>query len=154
MVQCSLCGCTQPTTVHVLGGCPSSLKQGRFTYRHNQVLHYLTVELTKVISEVGIISVYADLTGMCVSDSPQATISPSLLITSYCPDTVFYNESSNSVALLELTSVTCPLDSVEHLKSARDRKQGKREYQELQSEFDRQRIPCFYDTIEISVLSH
>ena len=55
------------------------------------------------------------------------------------------------MALLELT---CPLDSIEHLKSARDRKQGKREYQELQSEFDCQGIPCFYDTIEISVLGH
>jgi len=37
------------------------------------------------------------------------------------------------VALLELTS---PLDSVEHLKSARVRKKEKREYQELQSEFN------------------
>ena len=105
----------------------------------------MTVELTKVVSEVGTISVYADLPGMRASDSPQATIPPSLLITS---DIVFYNESSNSVALLEMT---CPLDSVEHLKSARDRKQGKREYQELQSEFG---FPCFYDTTEISVLGH
>ena len=88
-VKCSLCGCTQPTTAHVLGGSPSSLKQGRFTYRHNQVLHCLTVELTKVISEVGTISVYADLPGMRASDSPQATIPPSLLITSYRPDIVF-----------------------------------------------------------------
>ena len=85
------------------------------------------------------------------SDSPQATIPPSLLITSYRPDIVFYNESSNSVALLELT---CLLDSIEHLKSARDQKQGKREYQELQSEFDCHGIPCCYDTIEISVLGH
>ena len=88
---------------------------------------------------------------MRASDSPQATIPPYLLTTSYRPDIVFYNESSSSVALLELT---CPLDSVEHLKPARDQKQGKREYQELQPEFDRQGIPCFYDTIEISVLGH
>ena len=136
-MKCSLCDCTQPTTAHVLGGCPSSLKQGYFTYRHDQVLRCLTVKLTKVISEVGPIS---DLPGMCASDSPQVTIPPSLLITSYRPDVVFYNESSNSVALLELA---CPLDSVEHLKSSRDQKQGKREYQELQSEFDRQAISCF-----------
>ena len=43
---------------------------------------------------------------------------------------------------------------VEHLKSARVRKQEKREYQELQSEFDRLGIPCSYDTIELSVLGH
>ena len=35
--KCSLCGCTQPTTAHVLGGYPSALTQGRFTFRHNQV---------------------------------------------------------------------------------------------------------------------
>jgi len=55
------------------------------------------------------------------------------------------------VALLELT---CPLDLIHHLNSARDRKQGNKEYQELQSEFDCLGIPCIYDTIELSVLGH
>jgi len=40
------------------------------------------------------------------------------------------------MVLLELT---CPLDSIEHLNSAKDQKQGMREYQELHSEFDRLR---------------
>jgi len=43
---------------------------------------------------------------------------------------------------------------VEHLKSARVRKQEKREYQELQSEFDRLGISCSCDTIKLSVLGH
>ena len=72
------------------------------------------------------------------------------LVTSYHPDIVLCS-GSNKVALLELA---CPLDSVEHLKSARVRKQEKREYQELQSEFDRLGIPCSYNTIELSVLGH
>ena len=47
-----------------------------------------------------------------------------IAITPYRPDIVLYNEGNNSIALLELT---CPLDSVEHLNFARDRKQEKRE---------------------------
>ena len=126
------------------------MKQGRFTYYHNQVLQCLTAELKKLLSTAGIVSVYADLPGLCASDSPQATVPPTILVTSYHPDIVLCN-GSNKVALLELT---CPLDSVEHLKSARVRKQEKREYQELQSEFDRLGIPCSYDTIELSVLGY
>ena len=55
------------------------------------------------------------------------------------------------MALLELT---CPLDSIHHLESARDRKQSKEEYHQLLSEFDRLGVPCFYDTVELSVLGH
>ena len=76
---------------------------------------------------------YADLPGMRVSDCPQSTIPPFLLITPYWPDLVIFNKSNNSVAMLELT---CPLDSVQNLESARECKQGKNEYQEIQSEFD------------------
>ena len=82
-----------------------------------------------------------DLPGMRASDSPQTTIPPSLLITPYRPDIVIYNQINNSVALLELT---CPLDSVHHLESARERKQGKTEYQQILSEFDRLGTPCSY----------
>ena len=86
--RCSLCSCTQPTTAHVLGGCPTSLKQGRFTYHHNQVLQCLTAELKKLLSTAGIVSVYADLPGLRASDSPQATVPPTIPVTSYHPDIV------------------------------------------------------------------
>ena len=99
------------------------------------------------------ISIYADLPGMRASDCPQSTIPPFLLITPYWPDLVIFNQSNNSVAVLELT---CPLDSVQNLESdsARECKQGKNEYQEIQSEFDRLGVRCFYSTIELSVLGH
>ena len=92
------------------------------------------------ISGFNTIHVYADLPGMRASESPQGTIPPSLIITSYRPDIVIYNETCNLVALLELT---CPLDSIHHLESARDRKQSKEEYHQLLSEFDRLGVPCF-----------
>jgi len=43
---------------------------------------------------------------------------------------------------------------LDHLESARNCKQGKQEYQQILSEFDLLGVPCFYDTIEISVLGH
>ena len=149
--KCTLCGCVRPTTSHVLGGCPVALSQDRFTYRHNQVLHCLASKLSDFLSGFNTIHVYADLPGMRASESPQGTIPPSLIITSYRPDIVIYNETCNLVALLELT---CPLDSIHHLESARDRKQSKEEYHQLSSEFDRLGVPCFYDTVELSVLGH
>jgi len=79
--KCALCGSAQPTTAHVLGACPVALSQGHFTYRHNQVLNCLAIEL----SGSGI-SLYTDLPGLQASDCPQSTIPPSLLVTSYWPD--------------------------------------------------------------------
>ena len=87
---------------------------------------------------------------MRASDCPQSTI-PFLLITPYRPDLVIFNKSNNSVAMLELT---CPLESVQNLESAREPKQGKKEYQEIQSEFYRLGVCCFYSTIELSVSGH
>ena len=126
------------------------MSQDRFTYRHNQVLHCLASKLSDFLSGSNTIHVYADLPGMRASESPQGTIPPSLLITSYHPD-VIYNATRSLVVLLELT---CPLDSIHHLESARDRKQSKEEYLQLSSEFDHLGVPCFYDTVELSVLGH
>ena len=64
---------------------------------------------------------------------------------------LIHNRRSNSIATLELT---CPLDSVHHLKAARDHKLGKEDYQLLLLELDHLDIVSFYDTIEMSVLSH
>ena len=108
-------------------------------------------ELSTFVAGQCMLSVYADLPEMRASDSPQTTIPPSLLITPYRPDIVIYNQMNNSVALLELT---CPLDSVHHLESARERKQKKTEYQQILSEFDHLIILCSYYTIELSVLGH
>ena len=55
------------------------------------------------------------------------------MVTPYRPDNVIYNETCNSVALLELTF---PLDSMQHLESARDCKQSKEEYLQILSELD------------------
>ena len=147
-MQCSLCGCIQPTTAHVLSSCLVALSQDRFTYWHDQVLHCLA---SKLSASHNTIHVYTDLPDMRASESPQGTIPSSLIITPYCPDIVIYNETCNLVALLELT---CPLDSIHHLESAIDWKQSKEEYHQILSEFCRLGVPCHYDTVELSVLGH
>jgi len=134
-----------------LGGCPAALTQGRFTFRHNQVLKCLATEISKLFSGSSSVFLYADLPGLHASDCPQATIPVSLLVTPYRPDLVIYNRSSNCVAMMELT---CPLDSVERLQSARDYKQGKQEYLMIQSELHRLGVDCSYSTVEVSVLGH
>jgi len=83
-----MCVVTQPTTAHGLGGCPFALTQGRYTYRHDQVLNCLTAELSKVLSEQ-----CTDLPGRHASNSPQATVPPSIFITPYCPDIVIHNKA-------------------------------------------------------------
>ena len=103
---------------------PVALSQSCLTYRHDVVLHCIVSNLSRVFAESQTIHIYAELPGMHVSVSPQATIPSTLIVTSYRPDIVIYNESTNSVALLELT---CTLDSIHHLESVKDRQQTKGE---------------------------
>jgi len=101
--------------------------------------------LSDLLAEDTSVCIYA---GMRASESPQGTVPISLMVTSYRPDIVIYNVTSNSVALIELT---CPLDSTQHLESARDRKQSKYEYLQILSKLDRLGV-SIYDTVELSVL--
>ena len=149
--KCSLCDCTRPTTAHILNGCPIALSQGRFTFRHDQVLHCLASGISTLVGQPNTIHVYADLPGMRASEAPPSTIPTSLMVTPYRPDIVLYSEITHTVVLFELT---CPLDSFQHLESARDRKQSKGEYLQILSELDRLGTTSQYDTIEISVLGH
>ena len=80
-----------------LGVCSTSLKWGRFTYCHNQVLQCLTAQAKKLFSTAGIVSVYADLPGLHASDSPQATVPLTIRVTSCHPDIVLCS-GSNKVA--------------------------------------------------------
>ena len=43
--SCQLCDCHRPTSAHILIGCPTALQQGRYTYRHDQVLLSLLLSI-------------------------------------------------------------------------------------------------------------
>jgi len=149
--KCTLCDSNRPTTAHILGGCSVALSQQRYTYRHNQVLFTLVSKLTTIFSDCRVVSVYADLQGFRFNDSPPETIPSTVLITPYRPDIVIYNRLTSSMGIIELT---CPLDSLQHLESARTRKQFKPEYVQLLAELDRLMISHCYRTVEVSVLGH
>jgi len=87
--------------------------------------HQLVIDIFKHLPSI---KVFADLPNLQASVSPPTTIPPEVMLTSYCPDLVFYNTATKSIALLELT---CPLDSMHHFESARSHKQNKLEYQQL-----------------------
>ena len=111
--------------------------QESYSYRHNLVLHCVVSNLSSVFAGSQTnktIHVYAGLLGMHASVSPQVTIPPTLLVIFYRPDIVIYNESTNSIALLDLT---CTLYSIYHLESARDCKQTKEDYLLVLSKLDK-----------------
>ena len=120
-----------------MSACPVALTQNRYTYRHNLTLQCLAYQFIKFFEHLPRIQVFADLPNLQASVSPPATVPPEVMLTSYRPDLVFYNTDTNSIALLELT---CPLDSIHHLESARSRKQNKLEYQQLLADLDRLNI--------------
>ena len=144
--QCVLCNSTRPTTAHILSGCPVALTQNQYIYRHNLALQCVAHQFIDIFEHLPFIHVFADLPNLQASVSPPATIPPEVMPTSYRPDLVFYNTTTT---LLELT---CSLDSIHHLESARSRKQNKLEYQQLLADFSFKHY--YYKTLEISVLYH
>jgi len=69
-VKCLLCGHTRPTTAHVLGGCPVALSQGRFTYRHDQVLYCIASNLSGLLAESQTTHVYEECMLVCLLRQP------------------------------------------------------------------------------------
>jgi len=114
--RCALCDSPCPTTAHVLSGCLVALSQNRYIYRHNLVLRCLVSQFSSIFNSLPLIRVYANLQNLRASESPPATIPPSVMVTPCRPDLVIYNTVTNSISQLELT---CPLDSEHHLQPAR-----------------------------------
>ena len=113
--KCSLCGSASPTVLHILNTCPTSLNQGRFTWRHDRVLQRLVRGIIPALSKDE--RLYADLPNHRVCDNPPTTIPQDIVPTSACPDLVIIREKE--VLLLELT---IPYNSPESLSNARQRK--------------------------------
>ena len=67
------------TVNHVLKSCPTSLLQGRYTWRHDVVLKRLYHLLKDHLDDS--IMVFADLNNLRVSNAPQATIPLNILVT-------------------------------------------------------------------------
>ena len=120
--KCSLCGSNFPTVRHVLNSCPTSLEQGRFTWRHDSVLQKLVSAILPTLSEGE--KVYADLLNLRACDNSSATIPEKIITTSARPDLVLVREKE--VVLMELT---IPHNSLEAMNNAQRRKKSKENYQ-------------------------
>ena len=57
-IKCNLCGSPSATLKHILNGCPMALNQGRFTWRHDNVLQCIVKEIESKIEKINSINNY------------------------------------------------------------------------------------------------
>ena len=101
MGSCPLCHNKNATLSHIVNFCPVSLKQGRFTWRHDSVLQHITRTVKNLLTPNT--DVYADLDGWKIN---AGTIPADILVSSgkgSRPDLVLINRNEKRIALLELT---------------------------------------------------
>ena len=91
------CFCGKRQTLnHVLNCCNVSLNQGRFTYRHDNILLYIAKCLDRKK-----FTCYVDIDGFQTPTS--GTLPPSLVVTNLKPDLVIIDKKCKSVNIFELT---------------------------------------------------
>ena len=94
---CNLCG-SKCTLHHILNYCQTSLEQGRYTFRHNNIVRYLVKFL--VSNATNNIKIYSDIKGYTVNGG---TIPSSIIPTQEKPDIVVVNAVEHHVTLIELS---------------------------------------------------
>ena len=142
--KCPLCDNPWPTVQHILNGCPVSLSQGRYTWRHDRALKILANGLRKCLQPGE--RLYADLPEMRATDVPPTTIQAEILDTSACPDIVIVRASE--IILIELTVL---YNSPDCLHNARLRKGSKEIYQHALSDLETRGMRSELVTIEIEI---
>jgi len=93
-----------------LGGCPVAVLQQQ----------YITVLVFQLII-ISLLCYDVDLQEFCFNDSTPETIPSTVLVTPYQPNIA----SIIFIPLMDIIELTCPLDSVQHIKSDHDQKQSK-----------------------------
>ena len=94
--------------------------------------------------------VFADLDNLRASESPPATISYDVVVTTARPDIVVLSRDGK-IRIAELTICT---NSPEGLKNAKLRRTSKENYLQLLGDIKRKGIKATYTTIEIGALGH
>ena len=120
------------TTTQVLRGYLVALSQGCFTFWH--ILYCLASIFSDWLARLSIIHAYANLMGKTVSLHRQPFLYHFLSLLTIL--TLLFTMKC------EVWWLTCPLNSIHHLESARDRqKQSKEEYHQILSELDSLGVP-------------
>ena len=117
--KCPLPGCgVRQTVAHLLSSCKVSLKQHRYTYRHDGIIAYIGECLDKSRFEI-----YTDLPGHQTPDG--RTIPSSICLTPDRPDIVIIDRRSGDLYIFELT---CSFDRDENFWFAHTEKSNKYAY--------------------------
>ena len=127
---CKLCKCRE-TTCHVLNNCKVALDQGKYTWRHDSILSYISncIDTTKF-------EMFVDIEG---KKSPTGgTIPVEHCITPLRPDIVIVNQRKKTLDIFELT---CPLEP--NIKTRHAEKQDK--YAHFVTDIDKLKttVTCF-----------
>ena len=109
--NCTLCN-SKGTQHHILNFCQVSLEQGRYTFRHNNILRYIVKFL--VDNSNGAIKVFSDIKGYTINGG---TIPASIIPTQEKPDICVVNALKRHVTIIELT---VPFET--NISKARQRK--------------------------------
>ena len=97
MDKCVICG-NFANLEHVLNWCKTSLNDGRFKWRHDSILNYMTKEMKKGAKEE--ISIFTDIPGQSINGG---TLPPDIVVTGQRPDIVIINRTEKKIVLFELT---------------------------------------------------
>ena len=97
--RCKACK-GRETTCHILNNCPVYLDQGRYTWRHNNIINYILNCLDSSKFEV-----YSDLDGHTTATG--GTIPVTVCITPLKPDITIIDKKHKTFNIFELT---CPLE--------------------------------------------
>ena len=93
--KCKLCGWKQ-TLKHITSGCRKALNQGRFTFRHDNILAYIADSLDRSKCDF-----YIDIPDH--QTAAAGTVPPSLTVTNLKPDVVIIGKNRQYAGIFELT---------------------------------------------------
>ena len=93
--KCHLCK-NRDSTKHCLSACKIALEQGRYTWRHNNVVNYIVTNLDSSKYRI-----HSDLPGYQASNG--GSLPPSILVTPLKPDIVIIEENTKKAFIYELT---------------------------------------------------
>ena len=93
--KCKLCD-NRDSTLHTLSGCRVALVEGRFTWRHDNIVRYICDSIDKTKVEV-----YSDIPGYRTANG--GSIPAEFTITLDKPDIVIVDRKNKAVNIFELT---------------------------------------------------
>ena len=136
--KCDLCS-NKGSLCHVLNSCQKMLQDGRYTWRHDNILHALAKLLRE--NKKDHISFYVDIPKYNINGG---TVPPNIVTTSERPDIVVIDNSTSPTTVL-IYELTCPFET--NIENAHAFKSDK--YSSLASDIEDNGYSCMLVAFEI-----